>query len=260
MARTGNFGGFAFDEEVFTGMMQEADYWTTPIIASGIVQQDSSIMDLIGEHGNVATIPIYKPIDANESGMEALNNDGETNNTPVEISGDKQTCMLIQRMKAFKAKDFTKELTGADPMTLIRNKIAGYYGQVWEKELMNIAQAVLAVAALSDHVLDLTKNTKTMVNDGLYKITELGDDFIRVDQELYKSTNLITKVEYPADVRAGVLELLKWDIKNRPKTGVKSETLSRYSVTYFDQDANNQVMGYPVALLGFLKPYIKARF
>ena len=54
-----------------------------------------------------------------------------------------------------------------------------------------------------------------------------------------------------------MLELLKWDIKNRPKTGVKSETLSRYSATYFDQDANNQVMGYPVALLGFLKPYIK---
>lgn len=93
MPRTGNFGGFEFDEEVFAGMMQEADYWTTPILASGIVQQDSSIMDLIGEHGNVATIPIYKPIDANESGMEALNNDGETNNTPVEISGDKQTCM-----------------------------------------------------------------------------------------------------------------------------------------------------------------------
>lgn len=67
----------------------------TPIIASGIVQQDSSIMDLIGEHGNVATIPIYKPIDANESGMEALNNDGETNNTPVEISGDKQTFQVL---------------------------------------------------------------------------------------------------------------------------------------------------------------------
>ena len=47
MARTGNFGGFAFDEEVFTGMMQEADYWTTPIIASGIVQQDSSIIVVV---------------------------------------------------------------------------------------------------------------------------------------------------------------------------------------------------------------------
>lgn len=155
MARTGNFGGFAFDEEVFTGMMQEADYWRNPILASGIVREDSSIMDLIGERGNVATIPIYKPLDANENGMEALNNDGETDNTPVEISGSKQTCMMIQRMKAFKAKDFTKELTGADPMTNIKGKIVGYYQQVWEKELMNIAQAVLAVAALKDHVLDL---------------------------------------------------------------------------------------------------------
>lgn len=107
---------------------------------------------------------------------------------------------------------------------------------------------------------DTVQISQSMVNDGLYTITEIGEDFIRIDQELYKSTNLITKVEYPADVRAGVLELLKWDIKNRPKTGVKAETLSRYSVTYFDQDANNQVMGYPVALLGFLKPYIKARF
>ena len=64
MPRTGNFGGFEFDEEVFAGMMQEADYWATPIILSGIVQQDSSIMDLIGEKGNVATITIYKPLDA----------------------------------------------------------------------------------------------------------------------------------------------------------------------------------------------------
>ena len=29
MARTGNFGGFQFDEEVFAGMMQETDPWET---------------------------------------------------------------------------------------------------------------------------------------------------------------------------------------------------------------------------------------
>lgn len=175
MARTGNFGGFAFDEEVFTGMMQEADYWKNPILASGIVREDASIMDLIGEHGNVATIPIYKPLDANENGMEALNNDGETNNTPVEVSGSKQTCMMIQRMKAFKAKDFTKELTGADPMTNIKSKIVGYYQQVWEKEMMNIAQAVLAVTALKDHVLDL--KTKSIEAGTIYDAEQaaLGD-------------------------------------------------------------------------------------
>ena len=67
----------------------------------------------------------------------------QMNHNTVRKGLQQGVCMLIQRMKAFKAKDFTKELTGADPMTLIRNKIAGYYGQVWEKELMNIAQAVL---------------------------------------------------------------------------------------------------------------------
>lgn len=175
MARTGNFGGFVFDEEVFASMMQESDFWRNEIMASGIVQADSTIMDLIGSKGNVATIPIYKPLNIFEDGMAALNNDGETNNTPVEISGDKQTCMLIQRMKAFKAKDFTKELTGADPLGLIKQKITGYYGQVWENELMNIANAVLGVDGLSDHITDLSITSGTVGEANLMDETTMID-------------------------------------------------------------------------------------
>ena len=44
MAREGLFGGFYFDEEVFTDMMQEANYFSNPIMASGIVQQDAYII------------------------------------------------------------------------------------------------------------------------------------------------------------------------------------------------------------------------
>lgn len=156
MPRTGNFGGFEFDEEVFTGMMTEADYWKNEIIVSGVIQKDGSIMDAIGSQGNVATIPIYKPFNVHDSGMEALNNDGLTDNEPTEISGDKQTCMLIQRMKAFKAKDFTAELTGADPLTHIKSRIQNYYKGVWENELMNIVKAVMGVTELKDHVTDLS--------------------------------------------------------------------------------------------------------
>lgn len=213
MARTGNFGGFEFDEEVFTGMMQEADYWRTPIIASGIVQQDSSIMNLIGEQGNVATIPIYKPLNANESGMEALNNDGMTDNTPVEISGDKQTCMLIQRMKAFKSKDFTKELTGADPMTLIRNKIAGYYRQVWEIELMNIAAAVLSVSGLSNHVLDLATENKSIEAGTIYDAEQaaLGDmaeglGLLVMHSMIYKEYKKMDMVDFSKYVVEGLIQ------------------------------------------------------
>lgn len=175
MARTGNFGGFYFDEEVFADMMHEEDFWRNEILASGIVQQDASIMDLIGSKGNVATIPIYKPMNVHDANMGALNNDGLTDNVPVEISGDKQTCMLIQRMKAFKAKDFTKELTGADPLGLIKSKIANYYKQVWEVELMNIANGVLGVAGLADHITDLSITSGTIADKNMMDETTMID-------------------------------------------------------------------------------------
>ena len=101
------------------------------------------------------------------------------------------------------------------------------------------------------------------INDGLYVVQKMNrvGHTIELDKELYSAPdNLITKVEYPASVIDGVINLLQWDVQNRSKVGIQSETLSRHSVTYFAQDASNQLMGYPVTLLGFLKPYIKARF
>lgn len=98
------------------------------------------------------------------------------------------------------------------------------------------------------------------INEGLYQIIEI-DGCVQCDSVLYPCEyNLVTKVEYPEDIIEGCINLLKWEIENRDKVGVQSETISRHSVTYFNQDASNTLMGYPVALLGFLKPYIKARF
>lgn len=103
--------------------------------------------------------------------------------------------------------------------------------------------------------------SESLVNDGLYVITEISDDFIRINKAVFSvEENLVTKIEYPIDVQQGVINLMKWEMTNRDKVGIKSEKLSRHSVTYFDQDANNQVMGYPVSLLGFLEAYRKSRF
>ena len=53
-------------------------------------------------------------------------------------------------------------------------------------------------------------------------------------------------------------------VRNKGKAceavGIQSETISRHSVTYFNMDGDNSSMGYPKSLLGFLNPYIKARF
>jgi hypothetical protein len=101
------------------------------------------------------------------------------------------------------------------------------------------------------------------INNGLYTVKEINQvqETVQLEDGLFETDyNLITKVEYPDAIVEGVINLMIWEVQNRSKVGIKSETLSRHSVTYYDQDANNQLMGYPVTLLGFLKPYIKARF
>ena len=58
----------------------------------------------------------------------------------------------------------------------------------------------------------------------------------------------------------GVVNMMKWELNNREKVGISSETISRHSVSYFDMSGDNSIAGFPKALLGFLKPYMKARF
>jgi len=67
-------------------------------------------------------------------------------------------------------------------------------------------------------------------------------------------------IEYPADVKLGAVNLLKFDMEMREKAGVASETISRHAVSYQTYDGNNTLNGYPANMMGFLKPYRKAQF
>lgn len=101
------------------------------------------------------------------------------------------------------------------------------------------------------------------LNNDVYTIKEIsqGNIAIAEDVQLFDCQNvMITKVVYPEDIQEGVINMLKWDFGLRNKVGIKSETLSRHSVTYFDMDASNSLKGYPISLLGFLEDYMKARF
>ena len=108
---------------------------------------------------------------------------------------------------------------------------------------------------------DTVQISESALNDGLYVVQDIGSDTIALDAELYDEDYvLVTKVIYPQDVKMGVVNLLKWENENRAKVGIASETLSRHSVTYFNMDGDNSLMGYPKSLLGFLQPHMKARF
>ena len=95
----------------------------------------------------------------------------------------------------------------------------------------------------------------------LVTVSAVDDSSITVIGEVIDESGVVvTKVKYPMDVKMGIVNLMKWELDNREKVGVASESISRHSVTYVDQTGDNTIMGYPVSLMGFLKPYRKARF
>ena len=111
------------------------------------------------------------------------------------------------------------------------------------------------------NVGDTVQVSQSMFNDGLYTVAEKEGKFITLSSMLMDEPEvLVTKVEYPVDVKMGVVNLMKWELENRDKVGIASETISRHSVSYFNMDGDNSTMGFPKALMGFLTPYRKMRF
>ncbi len=107
---------------------------------------------------------------------------------------------------------------------------------------------------------DTIEISESDFNAGLMVISEMTDGVIDAPDSIDEVAVLVTKISYPMDVKMGVVNMLKWDLENRDKVGIQSETISRHSVTYFNMDGDNSVIGYPKSLVGFLKPYMKARF
>lgn len=108
--------------------------------------------------------------------------------------------------------------------------------------------------------------------DGLLcTIAAIEGDTITVNEDIYHEEDvLITKVEYPEDVKMGVVNILKWQLRNdaaasgdKSAMPVQSETISRHSVTYAQDSTEADLdadFGVPKKHIAFLKAYHKARF
>ena len=128
-------------------------------------------------------------------------------------------------------------------------------------------------AAVSDHELickepvpfregdTLQITDSELMPNALVTVQAVEGGTVTVLEDVFDESGVVvTKVKYPTDVKMGVVNLMKWELNNRDKVGVSSETISRHSVTYFDMNGDNSSMGFPASLLGFLKPYKRAVF
>ena len=100
-------------------------------------------------------------------------------------------------------------------------------------------------------------NSKT--NDGLYVITEISDNTIKLDKEIYDCDyNMVTKIEYPEAVISTLVNILSWDERNGSKMGIQSESIGRHSVSYFAQNDQNSLGGDRIHLFNPLKQFMMA--
>ena len=101
-------------------------------------------------------------------------------------------------------------------------------------------------------------------NDGLHVIEEIAGKQIKVQGTPFFVANtggsMLTLVQYPADIARGIKKLIAYDKKKASKIGIKSESISRMSTTYYDVNASETVDGYPAALVSFLQKYEKMRW
>ena len=101
-------------------------------------------------------------------------------------------------------------------------------------------------------------------NDGLHVIESIDGEQITVQGTPFfvanTSDSMLTLVQYPEDVVRGIKKLIEYDKKMASKIGIKSESISRMSITYYDVNASENVDGYPASLVSFLTKYEKMRW
>lgn len=106
---------------------------------------------------------------------------------------------------------------------------------------------------------DTIQISGSKLNDGLYVVKSVkGNKLTFEDAYFFPGTDkgaFLTKVEYPPDILSGVRKLLVYDAKMQGKIGLKSETVSRMSKTYYDQTSGETVNGYPAALMSFVNKH-----
>lgn len=175
--------------------------------------------------------------------------------------------MTVAELKQFIATDEANKVLEAK-LQALELLIRAYTNNNFQNRGYRVEADIRGGVFMSESLIPFAVGDTVMISqsdlqsDCLYTVKEITDDTTFTVNETCADDDciLVTKVVYPMDVKLGIANMLKWQYSNGDKVGIQSETISRHSVTYFDMSEDNSVMGFPKALMGFLKPYMKARF
>lgn len=135
----------------------------------------------------------------------------------------------------------------------------------------NAVEDILAASSPYLSIGDTIQISESLYNNGLYVIESKTDNSITLDKDLYDESNiLVTKIEYPKDIQMGVIDIMRWKLKNESQNyddnaekDIQSETISRHSITYAKDASESDLsidFGVPKKYVANLVNYKKARF
>lgn len=241
MAITGTFGGFPFDPEVYQGFVDQEPTFSDSIIASGVLATDASMASVLNNGGTLGTTRFYNPLDPDKDAP--LVRDGETDNEPTTISGGKQSFIRLDRMKAWKATQLTRELTAADPMAYVARSTSLYWRMYWQGLMVKMVDAVLTLSGLSTHVITATAGVDAgLVIDG--QQAALGD--LSSKFGLY----VIHSKVYAEYQKLGLIDYNKYTITNVLQKEVELPTINGLIVIKNDRGTYDGSTNYTNYLFG----------
>ncbi|WPC08007.1 hypothetical protein [Globicatella sp. PHS-GS-PNBC-21-1553] len=112
---------------------------------------------------------------------------------------------------------------------------------------------------------DIVEIEGTTFEDGVAIVREVSGTHLKIDLsgrgDFPIDINTKAKVyliKFPLDVKLGAVDVLKNKIKAMNKTGIKSESIGRMSITYANvSEFQDSIYGIDAAYFSFLDPYRK---
>lgn len=156
----GIFNSKYFNSEVFGKYVETVPrIKQNALLKSGVLRVRNDLKTMLTEQtgGNYISVPMTGRI-----GGDAQNYDGATNLSTTGIDTYLQSMIVVGRMKGWKERDFSYDITGKDFMKEIAAQVSEYWGDVDQLTLIKTLTGIFGVmdgAFSNKHTLDVTGTT-----------------------------------------------------------------------------------------------------
>ncbi len=157
----GIFDSKYFNSEVFGKYMETVPrVKQNAFLEAGVLRTRNDLKSMLTDQtgGNFISVPMTGRI-----GGDALNYDGSTNLTTTGIETFLQSMIVVGRMKGWKERDFSYDITGGhDFMRDIANQVSEYWDNIDQLTILKTLEGIFGVTTggfATTHTLDITGTT-----------------------------------------------------------------------------------------------------